>query len=207
MSRARLVLATRNRGKMREIQELLGGLDLRILTFSDFEDWPALEEKGYSFEENAAAKAGTLARWAGMPALADDSGLEVEALGGEPGVRSARYAGMQGDDAANIARLLARMQGIPVGRRTARFVCVLALASPSGESLAIRETCEGTIGEAPRGGHGFGYDPVFLPAGMDRTMAELTRGEKNSISHRGKALRRLRTLLEAGEPAWLFSGG
>ena len=205
MSPARLVLATGNRGKIREIRDLLGDLDMEILTCDDLEGWPDLVEKGETFEENAASKAEELSRWAGMPALADDSGLEVEALGGEPGVRSARYAGTQGDDAANIARLLREMDGVPAERRGARFVCVLVLASPRGERVEIRETCEGSVTTAPRGELGFGYDPVFVPSGMDRTMAEMDLEEKNALSHRGKALRRLRAMLETGEPGWLFN--
>ena len=204
MSPARLVLATGNHGKIREISDLLSGLDIEVLTCGDLDGWPALEEKGDTFEENAASKAGELSLWAGMPALADDSGLEVEALGGEPGVKSARYAGVQGDDAANIARLLRELEGIPPERRGARFVCVLVLASPDGESIEIRETCEGSVTTAPRGERGFGYDPVFVPAGMEKTLAELPLGEKNAVSHRGKALRRLRALLESGEPQWVF---
>jgi XTP/dITP diphosphohydrolase len=204
LSPARLVLATGNRGKIREIRDLLSGRDIAVLTCDDFAGWPDLVERGETFEENAACKAMELSRWAAMPALADDSGLEVEALGGEPGVMSARYAGKQGNDAANIARLLREMEGIPAERRGARFVCVLALTSPGGETLEIRETCEGSVTTAPRGELGFGYDPVFVPAGMTRTLAEMSLAEKNAISHRGKALCRLRTLLEAGEPGWLF---
>jgi XTP/dITP diphosphohydrolase len=205
LSAGRLALATGNRGKIREIQGLLAGLDIEVLTRDDLEGWPALEERGDTFEENAASKALTLSRWAAMPALADDSGLEVEALGGEPGVQSARYAGTQGDDAANIARLLREMEGVTAPGRGARFVCVLVLASSEGESIEIRETCEGAITSAPRGELGFGYDPVFIPTGMDRTMAELSLEEKNAISHRGKALRRLRAMLEQGEPGWFFN--
>jgi len=203
LSGRRLVLATGNRGKIREIEDLLAGLSIDILTQEDLDAWPELVETGDTFEENAAAKAKTLAAWAGTAALADDSGLEVEALGGAPGVVSARYAGKQGDDAANIARLLREMEGIPAEERGARFVCVLVLASPTGESVEIRDTCEGAITDAPRGEGGFGYDPVFAAAGRNRTMAELPLAEKNSISHRGKALRRLRAMLEKGEPAWL----
>lgn len=205
MSAVRLALATGNRGKIREIRSLLAGLDIEILTRDDLEGWPELEEKGDTFEQNAASKSLELSRWAAVPALADDSGLEVEALGGAPGVVSARYAGAQGDDAANIARLLREMKDMPAGGRRARFVCVLVLSSPAGQALKIRETCEGAITPAPRGESGFGYDPVFVPEGTERTMAELSLEEKNAVSHRGKALRRLRSLLQAGEPAWLFN--
>jgi XTP/dITP diphosphohydrolase len=204
LSGGRLVLATGNLGKIREIKEILSGLQIQVMTCEDFIDWPELEESGETFEDNAAAKAGALSIWSGLPALADDSGLEVEALNGAPGVRSARYAGEQGNDDANIARLLAEMEGIPPEKRKARFVCALALIAPLGDSLEIGEVCLGYIVDTPRGELGFGYDPVFVPAGLDVTMAELTLEEKNAISHRGKALRRLRSMLESGEPDWLF---
>ena len=204
MTERRLVLATRNDGKIREITGLLSSLPVEILTYEDFDAWPELEETGETFEENAAAKASTLSEWSGLPALADDSGLEVDALGGRPGVRSARYAGTQGDAPANIALLLKEMKGVPMQERRARFVCVIALTGPSEPAMEVRDTCEGTISEAARGEGGFGYDPVFMPSGEDRTMAELSMEDKNAISHRGKALRRLRAMLEAGEPAWLW---
>lgn len=199
-----LVLATGNRGKIREFVRLLSGLPLRVMTRDDFRDWPPLPEEGETFEENALSKALTLARWSGLPALADDSGLEVEALGGAPGVHSSRYAGEEGDEARNIALLLEELKGVPREERGARFVCVLALAGPGGKTFLVRETCEGSITEEPRGEGGFGYDPVFLPRGRDLTFAQLPLSEKNRISHRGKALRVLRSHLEAGEPQWLF---
>jgi len=205
MREIRLAVATRNRGKIREIEEALRGLPLRLVTWKEFPGWPVPEEKGQTFEENALEKAESLARFSGIPSLADDSGLEVEALGGAPGVSSAHYAGRHGDDAANIARLLGEMEGVSREDREARFVCVLALAGPRGEKLLVREACEGRIAEEPRGEGGFGYDPVFVPRGYSRTMAELSLEEKNAVSHRGKALRRLRQLLERGEPPWLFS--
>ncbi len=205
MKEIRLAVATRNAGKIREIRKALEGLPLRLLTCEDFPDWPVPEEEGSTFEENALEKAESLARFSGLPSLADDSGLEVDALDGAPGVSSAYYAGRHGDDAGNVARLLTEMEGIPSEGRGARFVCVLALAGPRGERRLIRETCEGRIAEEPRGEGGFGYDPVFVPRGHSRTMAELTLEEKNALSHRGKALRRLRELLERGEPTWLFS--
>jgi len=204
LTERRLVLATRNDGKIREIIELLSGLPIKILTHEDFHQWPELEETGSTFEENAEAKASALSEMSGLPALADDSGLEVDALGGRPGVISARYAGTQGDSAANIALLLEEMKGVPIQERGARFVCVIALTGPSVPTLEIRDTCEGAISETARGEGGFGYDPVFIPMGMDRTMAQLPLEEKNAISHRGKALRRLRTMLEEGEPAWFI---
>lgn len=205
MGEIRLAVATRNRGKIREIEEALRGLPLRLVTWEEFSGWPVPEEKGQTFEENALEKAESLARFTGLPSLSDDSGLEAKALGGRPGVISAHYAGRHGDDAANIARLLGEMEGFSGGDREARFVCVLALVGPRGERLLVRETCEGCIIEEPRGEGGFGYDPVFVPRGYSRTMAELTLEEKNAVSHRGRALRRLRQLLERGEPRWLFS--
>ncbi len=206
MRKARLVLATRNPGKIEEITHLLEDLPVQVFTWKDFPDWPPVEEVGDTFEENARHKAESLARWADLPALADDSGLEVEALGGAPGVVSAHYAGKHGDDAGNVARLLRELEGVPREGRGARFVCVLVLAGPRGERLLVRETCEGRIAEEPRGEGGFGYDPVFVPNGEVRTMAELSLEEKNALSHRGKALRRLRALLEKGEPEWLYGG-
>jgi XTP/dITP diphosphohydrolase len=200
-----LVLATRNPGKIIEMEQLLGGLGLRLLTFKDFDDWPDLEETGETFEENARLKARRLAVWAGITALADDSGLEVDALGGRPGVYSSRYAGEEGNARANIALLLREMRGISEDERTARFVCVISLYNPDDRSLEIRETCEGRIIAEPIGASGFGYDPVFVADDRDRTMAQLSLEEKNVISHRGKAIRRLRKLLEKGEPEWLFA--
>jgi XTP/dITP diphosphohydrolase len=199
-----IILATRNPGKILEMMQTLSGLGLLVRTFKDFETWPDLEETGETFEENARIKAAGLAGWAGMAALADDSGLEVDALGGRPGVRSSRYAGEEGNAEANMRLLLREMEGIPDEKRKARFVCVLVLTRPGGRSLEIRETCEGRIARGRRGQGGFGYDPVFVPQGMDRTMAELSLEEKNAVSHRGKAMRRLRRLLEKGEPDWLF---
>jgi XTP/dITP diphosphohydrolase len=199
-----LVLATRNPGKILEMSQLLSGLELNLLTFGDFEGWPELEESGESFEENARIKSCRLSAWANMAALADDSGLEVDALGGRPGVHSSRYAGEEGNAEANIALLLREMADIYEERRQARFVCVISLCSPDGQSFEIRETCEGAITFQAIGTSGFGYDPVFIPAGMERTMAQLSLDEKNAISHRGKAMRRLRALLERGQPEWLF---
>ncbi|OFW58738.1 MAG: non-canonical purine NTP pyrophosphatase, RdgB/HAM1 family [Actinobacteria bacterium RBG_19FT_COMBO_54_7] len=204
LNRARIVLATLNRGKVLEIERLLSGLAVELLTREDFETWPDMEETGATFEENARQKACTLADWSRVAALADDSGLEVDALGGRPGVRSSRYAGEEGDSQANMALLFDELKEIPDDKRQARFVCVISLCSPDGKRLEIRETCEGRITTEQRGASGFGYDPVFVPEGMDRTMAQLSLEEKNAISHRGKALRRLRSLLEKGEPAWLF---
>lgn len=189
MSGQALVLATRNAGKTREVRALLAGVE--VLTLDDRPiEMP--EETGETFEENAILKAEHASWVLGLPVLADDSGLEVDALGGAPGVRSARYA--EGTDEDRYRKLLAALE--PAEDRSARFVCVMALARPGAATIVTRGTCEGTIARAPRGDGGFGYDPVFLVDGA-RTMAELSQAEKNAISHRGAALRAMATHLEA----------
>jgi len=192
-----VVIASRNPGKVAEIERILGGLPVRWLTALDFPDVPETEETGSSFRENALIKARALAEHTGKPALADDSGLEVDALGGAPGVRSARYAGGHGNDRENVRRLLRELEEIPSERRTARFVCRVALCFPGGRCLEAEGTCEGTIAEEPRGEGGFGYDPVFIPEGYQSTFAELEPGQKDALSHRGRALAALRAVLEA----------
>lgn len=191
----RLVLATRNEGKVKEIREALSGLEVDLLTLLDFPEVPEVHEDGATFSENAKKKALTVAKFTGLPALADDSGLEVDALGGMPGVRSARFAGEGADDDANNRKLLELLKGLPPERRTARFRCVLALAFPDGEVYTVEGTCEGLIAEEPAGDGGFGYDPLFLIPEEGRTFAQMTREEKNSLSHRGRALRKLREVL------------
>ena len=190
-----LIIATRNPGKVREIGEVLAGLEVRLLSLADLPGAPDVQETGATFEENARAKALAVARWSGKMALADDSGLEVEALGGEPGVLSNRYAGEGAGDADRIAKVLRLMEEVPDERRTARFRCAAALASPDGRMSVVEGVVEGRITRAPRGAGGFGYDPVFVPEGHRRTMAELTPDEKNRISHRGRALRALRPVI------------
>ncbi len=202
--RTKLLVATRNRGKLREIVHFLQDLPIEIEGLEVFPELPPVEETGSTFLENARTKALSVALQTGLPSLADDSGLEVEALGGAPGVISSRYGGREGDDAANIARLLREMEGLPEESRRARFVCVLVLAHPDGLWVSVEGVCPGRIAEAPRGTGGFGYDPVFVPEGLERTMAQLSLEEKNSLSHRGRALRALRELLERGEPSWFW---
>lgn len=195
-----LLLATANRGKLRELREMLGGLDVLGLADVGILDLPESQD---SFLGNATQKATEAARRTGLPCLADDSGLCVDALGGAPGVYSARYAGRHGDDAANRDLLLERLREVPDARRTARFRCVLVLADPAGALgagvLSEQGACEGRIVHAPRGDGGFGYDPLFVPDGGSLTMAELSPHEKHALSHRGAALRavlpRLRTYL------------
>ncbi|MBX3275908.1 MAG: XTP/dITP diphosphatase [Sandaracinaceae bacterium] len=198
----RVLVATRNAGKVRELARLFAELPgVELVGLDAFDELPDVVEDGATFEDNAAKKARELARASRLPTLADDSGLEVDALGGAPGVRSARYAGAHGDDAANNARVLSELEGVSFEARTARFVCVLAFADPAGplgeHVLLARGTIEGRLLEAPRGEGGFGYDPLFLPLGETRTTAEMPAAEKNAISHRGEASRAMRELLAA----------
>jgi XTP/dITP diphosphohydrolase len=189
-----LVLATRNAHKVREIGQVLGdGVILRSL--ADFPDVGKIPEDGETFEANAVQKAVFVALALGLPALADDSGLEVDALAGAPGVRSARFAGEKATDGENNAKLLGLMAGVPEEKRTGRFRCVIAVAWPDGMARTAEGACEGRIAEAPRGKGGFGYDPLFVPDGHDRTFAELEAEVKNGISHRGRALRRAREMI------------
>ena len=197
MSRkAKLLLATNNRGKAREYRALLEGLPLHLTTPAGEGITIEVEETGRSFEENAIAKATEYARISGLTTLADDSGLEVEALGGEPGVLSARYAGEGASDGERIDYLLSKLREVPDEERAARFVCVIAVATPEGKVEVCRGECPGVIARGPRGEGGFGYDPVFYLPALKRTMAELSFEEKNRISHRGRAAREARAVLE-----------
>lgn len=185
----RLVLATHNAGKVAELREILTGLDVVLLDAGDLE-LPDVEETGDSFAANATLKARACAGATGLPCVADDSGLVVDALDGAPGIYSARYAGPQRDDQANLDRVLVELQGVT--DRTARFVCAAALALPDGRLQVVEAAMEGEITLAPRGSGGFGYDPVFQPTGHSRTTAEMSAADKHAISHRGKAFRALR---------------
>ncbi|MCL5676334.1 MAG: XTP/dITP diphosphatase [Firmicutes bacterium] len=185
-----VVLATRNPGKVRELQRLLEGADVQMLSLAEFPGAPEVEETGRTFAENALLKAGSAAAHTGLIALADDSGLEVDALGGRPGVYSARFAGPAAGDEENNRKLLAMMQGVEGPARTARFRSAVAIASPDGRSRVLEGTCEGVLLDAPRGFDGFGYDPLFLVPDLGQTFAELPMEEKNRISHRGLALRK-----------------
>lgn len=193
----KIVLATANPGKLRELQAVLAGLDFEIVPQSAFGVLEA-EETGLTFIENALLKARNAAFYTGLPALADDSGLAVDALGGVPGIYSARYAGAGAGDRANIGKLLAELDGVPAERRTARFVCVLALLHHPADPtpLICQGSWEGTILTEPRGEGGFGYDPIFFVPGEQRTAAELEPAVKNQISHRGQALVLLRRYLQ-----------
>lgn len=192
MAPKRIVLASDNLGKVREIQTVLGSYGLRVLPQTVFAV-PPVEEICPTFVENALLKARNASRYTGLPALADDSGLEVEALGGAPGIHSARYAGQGADTAANNAKLIQALEGFAGEERRARFRCVLVyLRHPYDPSPLIAEgSWEGLIAEQPRGTGGFGYDPLFYLPELGRTAAELTPAEKNTVSHRGQALRKL----------------
>ncbi|WP_328687819.1 RdgB/HAM1 family non-canonical purine NTP pyrophosphatase [Streptomyces caniferus] len=192
-STRRLILATRNAGKVTELRAILEAADLEVdLVGADaYPDVPDVKETGVTFAENALLKAHALARATGHPAVADDSGLCVDVLGGAPGIFSARWAGRHGDDQANLALLLAQLSDIADEHRTAHFACAAALALPDGTERVVEGRLEGTLRHTPAGTGGFGYDPVLQPLGDTRTCAELTPTEKNAISHRGHAFRAL----------------
>ncbi len=194
-----LVVASRNPGKLREIERICADWPVRWVTVeTDPRPWPDVDEPHDTYLENALVKARAVAAALGLPAIADDSGIEVDALGGGPGPRSARYAGEGASDERNLAMLIRALAGVPTPGRTARYRCVAAVAWPDGREVWAEGVCEGTLVTRRRGANGFGYDPVFVPAGWDRTIAELTAEEKDRISHRGRAFRALRELL-AGE--------
>lgn len=204
-----LVVATRNRGKLNEIRAFLSGVVERVSCASDFVGFPAPVEDGATFEQNALKKAREAMRFTGLPALADDSGLVVDALDGRPGVLSARFSGDEGDDGANNRKLLEVMRGFPPQGRGAAFVCALAYVTPDGEERLFFGRVGGRILEQERGEGGFGYDPLFLVDGFQCTMAEMGMEEKNGISHRGEALRGFREYLrdaDAGGPDFCGAG-
>lgn len=190
MAKPILVLATKNKGKSAEIRDFLKDFPIDIKDLNDFGPIPEVVEDGNTFEENAYKKAGFTAKVLGLPALADDSGLEVEALGGDPGVHSARYAGPHATDPENNVKLLKALTG--VGNRKARFCCTLSLAVPAGPALTYEAFCEGVIIDSPRGNSGFGYDPLFLYTQSGKTFAEMSLEEKTAVSHRGRALAELK---------------
>jgi XTP/dITP diphosphohydrolase len=189
-----LIIATGNPGKILEIEDLLNGFPIQIKSLADFGPIPEVEEDGETFEENAYKKASFTSKILGMPALADDSGLMVDALGGEPGVRSARYAGPDATDQERVAKLLKAMQG--QSNRKAAFECVISIAVPSGPALTYEARCEGLIAAAPAGDKGFGYDPIFFYPPLNKTFGQMTLAEKRDVSHRGKALHELRQEME-----------
>jgi XTP/dITP diphosphohydrolase len=194
----RVVVATGNPHKLAEIGRILEGLDVQLVAMTELGVESPVED-GDTFEANALLKARACVEATGLPAIADDSGLEVDALGGDPGVWSARYAGEPTDDHANNAKLVAELGDVPDERRTARFVCAAAIVHPDGREAVVRGTMEGRIVDTPRGQHGFGYDPHFVSdaAGDGRTNGQLPPDEKDAISHRGAAFRALRPRVEA----------
>lgn len=193
---AKLLLATTNRGKISEYRSLLGGLPFELVTPDELGIDIAVEENCPSYEENASIKANGYAMASRVTALADDSGLEVDVLSGEPGIRSARAAGETAGDKDRIEHLLARLKGVPLEKRTAHFKCVIAIATPEGRTELCHGECAGLIALKPSGGNGFGYDPVFYLSEYKKTMAELPQEMKNKISHRGKASREAYRILE-----------
>jgi XTP/dITP diphosphohydrolase len=197
--RPRLLLASANQGKLRELRTILDGLPVELVGLAEagLGEPPEVEETGDTFLENALLKGRAYAAWSGLAAVADDSGLEVDALGGAPGVRSARYAGQRAGDQANLDKLLAALAGVAPERRTARFRCAAVLVDPAAGEWHAEAAWEGRLLDAPRGSGGFGYDPVFLPDGWDRTSAEVDQATKDAASHRGKAFRALRPAIEA----------
>lgn len=191
-----LVLATNNKGKIKEIKQILGETNIKFYTLEDFEGIPPVEESGETVEENAIKKATEVARFTGKLTLADDSGLEVYVLNNEPGVKSARYAHDDATDMENITKLLDKMKDFPPERRGARFVCIVVLADKDKVITTVSGSCEGLISMEPRGGSGFGYDPVFVKLEYGKTFAELDLEVKNKISHRAKALEKISFTLE-----------
>ena len=189
-----LVIATGNTGKITEIRELLAGFPIETKSLDDFGPIPEVVEDGETFDENAYKKASFTAKILGIPALADDSGLVVEALDGAPGVLSARYAGENATDEQRVAKLLGEMKG--QSHRKAAFECVLSIAVPSGPALTYEARCEGLITEQPAGQNGFGYDPIFFYPPLNKTFGQMTIAEKGEVSHRGKALKELKQEME-----------
>ena len=194
-----LLLASANQGKLRELRTILDGLGVELVGLDEagLGEPPEVEETGETFLENALLKGRAYGAWSGLAAVADDSGLEVDALGGAPGVRSARYAGPGAGDQANLDKLLAALERVPPERRTARFRCAAVLVDPDVGEWHAEAAWEGRVLDAPRGTGGFGYDPVFLPDGWELTSAEVDQATKDAASHRGKAFRALRPAIQA----------
>ena len=193
----KIILATQNKGKIRELQKLLVDEEIEVLSLQDIKDWEDVEENGKTFADNASLKAKAAVKKTGLIALADDSGLEVDALDGAPGVYSARFAGEPKDDERNNDKLLQLLETVPDDQRQARFRCALVVATPKGEEFLTEGTVEGQILTQRRGTDGFGYDPLFFVSEYARTMAELTLAEKNKLSHRAQAVRKAIPILQA----------
>ena len=196
--RKKIIAATKNRGKLKEIAQLLSNLPYDVISMTEAGMTDEIDETGATFEENALIKARAVWKVTGETVLADDSGLEVDHLGGAPGVYSARYAGEGATDADRNKKLLSALSGVPADKRSARFVCSIALIFPDGRELVVRGTCEGYIADGPAGFNGFGYDPLFYVPEFGQTIAQMDHEIKNSISHRGNALRKILDILEGG---------
>lgn len=186
-----IIIATKNKGKAKDFEQLLEPMGYKVLTLHDVAPHMDVEETGETFEANAILKAEAIAQELQTTVIADDSGLEIDALDGEPGVYSARYSGNERNDESNIDKVLQKMVQVPDDEKTARFRCVLALASPGKETILFEGTCEGLIIDERKGDNGFGYDPIFYVPALDKTMAEMEPSEKASVSHRGNAIREL----------------
>ncbi|WP_084246359.1 XTP/dITP diphosphatase [Planomicrobium okeanokoites] len=186
-----IIIATKNKGKAKDFEQLLEPMGYKVLTLHDVAPHMDVEETGETFEANAILKAEAIAQELQATVIADDSGLEIDALDGEPGVYSARYSGDERNDESNIDKVLQKMVQVPDSEKTARFRCVLALASPGEETILFEGTCEGLITDERKGENGFGYDPIFYVPALDKTMAEMKPSEKASVSHRGNAIREL----------------
>ncbi|MDP2013648.1 MAG: RdgB/HAM1 family non-canonical purine NTP pyrophosphatase [Actinomycetota bacterium] len=201
----RLVLASRNSHKIIEMRRILTelGLDIELVGTDEFPDLPDVEETGSSFAANAILKAREVCEYTGLPAIGDDSGLSVDALNGMPGIYSARWAGTHGRDQDNLKLLIAQLDHVPAGRRGAAFHCAVAVATPEGDERIVEGVVEGSLIGEPRGANGFGYDPIFVPTGFEITTAEMSDGDKDSISHRGRALRAIAPVLAELFPAAL----
>lgn len=192
----KLLLATNNKGKVKEYKKLLGDLALTLLSPTELGINAEVAETGSTFTDNATLKATEMSKRSGLAALADDSGLEVTALDGQPGVRSARYAGENKSDAERVTFLLEKLKDVPPHKRSARFICVIAITIPQCEVILCRGECQGIIATEPKGDKGFGYDPVFFIPELGKTIAELSPQQKNEVSHRGKAARKAATVLK-----------
>ena len=191
----KIIFATKNAGKAHEFSQMMEKYEVEVLSLLDIDYKDEIEETGITFEENALIKAREIALTYKATVIADDSGLAIDALNGEPGVYSARYAGDARNDAANMDKVLAALKDVPDHERTARFVCALAMVDANGKETVVRGTCEGKIGCAKRGSGGFGYDPIFYLQQHGKTMAELSKDEKNALSHRGAAFKQLEQMI------------
>jgi XTP/dITP diphosphohydrolase len=191
----KVIIATKNAGKAKEFVKMFEPYNIEVKTLLDFPEFAEIEETGETFEENAILKAETVCAQLGIMAIADDSGIMVDTLDGRPGIYSARFAGVEKDDEANNDKLLEELKNVPEDERTARYYCALAFASPNHRTITVHDTCEGVILSERRGTNGFGYDPLFYLPERGKAMAEITAQEKNEISHRAKALRKLEKYL------------